>query len=188
MLAASLLAIGCGPADESMGVLEFAVEGTSYRVEHVTLSVRANPRVYEGSQFKTINRGEEHVFGYFLARPAATESPDYVVDVQWLLLTADPDDGLSGLIRTAGADGKAMVLTLLITLPEIYISNELRGDHTAWVAVDAIGNGRARGRFGGRVSAVRPDEEAGVITGLVEIEQGTFDVPFQRLFQFAEGD
>jgi hypothetical protein len=185
-LLAAITVAGCQAGHPQTGTIEFTVDGEAHRIGDVVLTVRANPRVFDGDLVKTIDRGGEHIFGYFLERPVRTETPDTLVDVQWFLRTADHGSGLTGTVRTQGAGGDAISLTVLINEAGLSLTNERRGDHTAWVAVDAVEGGRARGRFGGRLQVARADPETGVAVELVEVEDGRFDVPYREMFEFRD--
>lgn len=184
LVPAALIVAACGAAPERVSYVEFSIEGTDYRIEDAALLVRANPRVFDGQTIKRIEPEGDHTFGFYLDRPATPDSPDGLVDIQWFLRTSDPQAVLDGPIKTAGAGGTALAVYLLIQAPGVSLSNEQRGDHTAWVAVDEVRNGWARGRLGGQVQAVRPDPETGVSAALVDIEDGSFHVPYEELFLF----
>jgi hypothetical protein len=179
------LVLACGDAPDDTGWLEFTLDGESYRLEDVTLLIRANPTFYDGLHVKSIARGQDHVFGFSLERPPTTDDPARHVDVQWFVAAAEPG-GLTGrTLRSQAAGGDARGIALLINYPGISLRHEPREDHETWVALDALEGGRARGRFGGPLNVIRfqPNGgEPGAASALVD--DGTFDVPYLELFEF----
>ncbi len=176
------------PKSDSSGWVNFSVEGKQYHFDKMQFMVRVKPNNWEGEKMKAIPREQKTSFEFSIG-PIASEgikrtkekAPDF--NIKWFLETTDPENALKSKITWQDSE----LGFLNISSPDWWMYGPEGKFQSAWVQVDELTRERVKGCFGGIlnfywINEEKIKEEAG--RGEKEIKDGTFDLPYKKLFKY----
>lgn len=211
MLFGVLFLPSCSKKDVEDGWVKFDFLGNEYTINQRQFMIRANPMIGEGEKMKTIEKGQRVTFEFNLGPTPSRLKQEIEAtgkelkqavqgsilknlgipqfNTAWVIETTDdPIEILKNKISydTPGLNLGPFIFTMGVH--EYWIRNPSKERHACWVTMDEITDDRIKGRFGGTFEVdklnAKDIDEIKMFSGKEFEINGTFDVPFKKLYRY----